>query len=77
VSPDLQPLLREVLLARSPELAALVDASVELERDSVDAILESLTAELVASGLGVGDEPNERGSQLERLIDEVNRCAFE
>src|SRR3954447_17726530 len=77
VSRDLRPLLVEVLQERAPELVPLVASSVELGRDSVAAILDSLAAELASSGLGPGDEPNERGLQLERLIDEVNRCGFE
>ena len=70
---ELRPLLEEVVRKRNRELAALV-LSGELGRLSAKDYGEirlSLGKELCETGLDQDDEPNERGREIEHLIDWV------
>jgi len=78
LDPQSEALLREVLDARaSPSVSSLKIKNIlggpRLSEEEVDAICQILTDELIRTGLGVDDEPNERGLRLERLLDHVNR----
>jgi hypothetical protein len=42
----------------------------------IDRILNVIADELVATGLDVDDEHNERGRQLEDVIDQINRLRW-
>ncbi len=66
----LQKLTRDVIHARAPEHASLVDqiGAQRLTLDDRDTMREILSDELVDTGLGPDDEPNERGLLIEAAI---------
>jgi hypothetical protein len=66
-------LLREAVERHAPELAPLLQ-SVEkrmLTEDERERLRAALSDELAASGLHENDEPNQRGLQIEDLIDRL------
>jgi len=67
-------LLEEVVRRHRPELlSSLSKIDFEtLSKDEALALMNAVTSELCASGLGPDDEPNERGYLLESLIDSLN-----
>ena len=70
-----QGLLEEVIRARAGDIPELQGISVRRDlTDSEVAILcHLLTQEFIASGLGPGDEPNDRGLRIEKILDDLNR----
>lgn len=71
--PKLADILREIISERRPDLIQAINASGPLSDEERDSLRQALTDELVASGLREDDEPNERGLQIEELIDRVGR----
>lgn len=71
MSPLLLDLLAEIIRKRSPRLESLLDKEVPLTTMDRETLSEILGAEFCETGLGVGDEPNRRGLQIEELIDRV------
>jgi hypothetical protein len=69
-------LIAEVLAKYHPEWVPAFRASgIETFNDEQRfAIRQSCTDELCASGLSADDEPNERGIQLEEIIDVLGRA---
>ena len=63
-------LTRAVLEARAPEHTRLVDlvGVRPLDDDERETLRGILSDELVETGLGSGDEPNDRGRHLEAAI---------
>ncbi len=70
---QLRPLLEEVVRKRNRELAGTVLAGEfgRLNTKDYEEIRLSLGKELAESGFGDDDEPNERGHEIESLIDWV------
>jgi hypothetical protein len=68
-------LLRDVIRNRCPELADRVESAdiSGLNREERQAIINALSNEFTASGVGKDGEPTQRGLQLEELLDLVNR----
>ncbi len=66
-------LLQEILANRRPDLAWLLhnEASQAMAQTDLEAMRETLVAELCETGLGPGDEPNERGLLIETLIGKL------
>ncbi|MGZ3595248.1 MAG: hypothetical protein ACXU9G_06275 [Syntrophales bacterium] len=66
-------LLREVLLKLRPPLLTMIDSIgiVPLTDNQREELRSVVADELVETGLGKDDEPNERGLLLEHLIDRV------
>jgi hypothetical protein len=66
-------LLREAIARQNADLLPLLEGLYEgsLSADELNELREAVAGEFLDSGLGPGDEPNERGLQLEDLIDEL------
>lgn len=66
----LEGLTRGVLQARAPELLRFLElvGTRSLTQDEREAMREVLSDEFVETGLGPGDEPNERGLLIEEAI---------
>ena len=64
-------LLREVLEKRAPELSSVLrdGARVVLHEDQKRTVQELVGDEFAETGLRADDEPNQRGLDLEKLID--------
>jgi hypothetical protein len=73
LSAKLSALLSEVLWKRDPSMIGIVASfqSAELTNDQREELRQILTDELMETGLGDDDEPNERGLLLEELIDKL------
>jgi len=71
---DLRVLLLEVVQARCPEHADAMHRIGQLSAEERLALQQAVADELVSSGLGESDEPNERGVRLEALIDAIGRA---
>jgi hypothetical protein len=73
LSGKLSALLSEVLWKRDPSMIGIVASfqSAELTNDQREELRQILTDELMETGLGDDDEPNERGLLLEELIDKL------
>jgi hypothetical protein len=73
LSAKLSALLSEVLWKRDPSMIGIVASfqSAELTNDQREELRQILTDELMDTGLGDDDEPNERGLLLEELIDKL------
>ena len=71
LSEDLFGLLREVLEGRAPELSTVLcgESQVVIREDQKRVIQELVGDEFAETGLRGDDEPNQRGLDLERLID--------
>jgi len=68
-------LLREIVSRRAPSAMREVDqlGVTKLSDDGREALREIVADELVECGLDVGDEPNQRGRELESVIDWLGR----
>lgn len=66
-------LLREVLLKQSPSLLKLMEiiGIVPLTNEQKEQLWEAIADELVTTGLGENDEPNERGVLLDDLVGRI------
>ena len=66
-------LLSEVLSKRNPSMMGIVASfqNVGLTDDQREELRQTLTDELIETGLREDDEPNERGLLLEELIDKL------
>jgi hypothetical protein len=63
-------LLRDVVIRRCPELLEVLGRTpLSVTLDESNAVRQALTDEFCATGLRPDHEPNERGLQLEELID--------
>jgi hypothetical protein len=72
LSGKLSALLSEVLWKRDPSMIGIVAfQSAVLTNDQREELRQILTDELMDTGLGDDDEPNERGLLLEELIDKL------
>jgi hypothetical protein len=72
LSAKLSALLSEVLWKRDPSMIGIVAfQSAVLTNDQREELRQILTDELMDTGLGDDDEPNERGLLLEELIDKL------
>jgi hypothetical protein len=73
LSAKLSALLSEVLWKRDPSMIGIVASfqSAVLTNDQREELRQILTDELMDTGLGDDDEPNERGLLLEELIDKL------
>jgi hypothetical protein len=73
LSAKLSALLSEVLWKRDPSMIGIVASfqSAEITNDQREELRQILTDELMETGLGDDDEPNERGLLLEELIDKL------
>jgi hypothetical protein len=68
-------LLREILRHGEPlrdDLLIAAEAST-LSREQREELCGLINGEFLRTGLGVDDEPNARGVELEALLDTVNR----
>ncbi len=66
-------LLRQIVSKHEPDLLRLVGSigSVPLTTEERESLREIVARELVETGLGPNDEPNDRGLLLEDLIDQL------
>ena len=73
--PSSHRLLRESVLNHRPECLTVVDHLDErpLPEPAREELRDAVVAELCATGLDENDEPNQRGYELERLIDLLGR----
>lgn len=63
-------LIRETLETRAPDRIGLLDRlGSRIDEVTRESLRELLADELVASGLGPDDEPNEQGILIEAAID--------
>ena len=62
-------LLRNVVAARQPELLTLIDNLEGLSNKEIDKLTSLIGDEFMETGLREDSEPNERGLQLEEVID--------
>jgi|SRR5713101_8064802 len=71
----LENLLREVIIKYQPNLVGFLDApqTVAVTAQQLRDLRESIGYELCDTGLNEDDQPNERGFQLEELIDWLGR----
>ncbi len=67
--------LRQVVNGRRPDLLPLVDSMTrrQLTEAEREELRQTIADELTATGLGPGDEPNDRGLVLESVIDWLGR----
>ena len=70
---ELRALLLEVVQTHCPEHSVAVERIGRLSPEERLALQQATADELVATGLGEGDEPNQRGTRLEALIDVLGR----
>lgn len=68
-------LLQQVVKTYCPQLLSRTESSgvSGLSREERDMIIDALSNEFVATGIGENSEPNQRGLELEGLLDLVNR----
>jgi hypothetical protein len=71
---DLRALLLEVAQARCSKYIDAIDRIDQLSPEERLALQQAVADELVSTGLGKNDEPNERGVRLEALIDAIGRA---
>jgi len=71
---NLRVLLLEVVQARCPKYIDAMHRIDQLSPDERLALQQTVADELVSTGLGKNDEPNERGVMLEALIDAIGRA---
>lgn len=71
---ELNALLEDVVRKQRPDLIGLLPKaeSGALTQNEKRALIDAVSSEFTASGLGSGDEPNERGHLLESLLDRLN-----
>jgi hypothetical protein len=62
-------LLRNVVAARQPELLPLIDKLDGLSDSEINKLTSLIGDEFMETGLREDSEPNERGLQLEEVID--------
>lgn len=62
-------LLYNVVAARRPELLPLIDKIESLSEAEINQLTDVVGLEFMESGLQEDSEPNERGMQLEEVID--------
>ena len=74
MTPDLRALLLEVVQARCSKYIDAMDRIGQLSPEERLALQQAVADELVSTGLGKNDEPNERGVRLEALIDAIGRA---
>jgi hypothetical protein len=69
-------LLKEVVTKRCPQLLAHVESGdlAGLAHAERQTVMNALSDEFTASGIGKDWEPTQRGLQLEELLDIVNRA---
>ena len=69
----LSALLSEVVWKRNPDMIGIVASfqNVGLTETQREELRQTLTDELIDTGLRENDEPNERGLLLEELIDKL------
>jgi hypothetical protein len=74
LTPEMRLLLEEVVCNQQPSFTLRLDNVYQgtLTDDERRIILDALSKEFCATGLGPDDEPNARGIQLESLIDLIN-----
>ncbi len=74
LKPDQLQLLREIISARCPSLLNRVDTAnlSELSREERQVIVSALGNEFASSGVGDNSDINQRGFQIEELIDFIN-----
>jgi hypothetical protein len=70
---EMSALLSEVLWKRNPSMMGIVASfqNVGLTDDQREELRQTLTDELIETGLCEDDEPNKRGLLLEELIDKL------
>jgi hypothetical protein len=70
---DYAQLLRDAVDEHAPELAPLLAklGVVPLSEDEREALRGALADELASTGMTAQDEPNERGFQIEDIIDRL------
>ena len=71
---DLRVLLLEVVQARCSKYIDAMHRIDQLSPEERLALQQAVADELVSTGLGKNDEPNERGVRLEALIDAIGRA---
>ena len=71
---ELKALLQDVVRKQRPDLIGSLPKaeSGALTANEKRAFINAVSREFTASGLGSGDEPNERGLLLESLLDRLN-----
>jgi len=74
LTPQLIDLLEDAVRKQRPTLAPLLAKlkADALSEDERRALIDVISSEFCASGLGADDEPNERGLLLETLLDRLN-----
>ena len=74
LSTDSVRLLSKCLLEHRPNLIWIINSekSIEINNELGDELREAVSDELLSKGLN-GDEPNEYGLRLEKLIDDIGR----
>jgi hypothetical protein len=70
---EFDALLRQVVERHCPEHLSKLAKLGELSDSERLALQQAVADELLATGLGDDDEPNERGLSLESLIDFLGR----
>jgi hypothetical protein len=67
-------LLREVAAKHGIDVSSLTgdDRTWHLTPDVRKALMDAISAEFAATGLKPDSEPNDRGLQLEELLDRIN-----
>lgn len=70
----MKALLEDVVRKHRPDLIGSLPRaeSGALAENEKRALINAVLSEFTASGLGAGDEPNERGLLLESLLDRLN-----
>jgi hypothetical protein len=75
----LEELLAEVLEKYLPGARGSISELTRgvIDRAGRERIAHAIARELIDTGLGPNDEPTDRGVELERLLDEINRPNLE
>jgi hypothetical protein len=73
--PHRKELLRQAVCQHDPALGSRLDTlgSVALTEEEREALRKTVLQELLATGLDDADEPNERGLDLEAVVDDLGR----
>jgi len=74
MTPELRALLLEVVKVRCSKYVDAMDRIDQLSPQERLVLQQAIADELVSTGLGKNDEPNERGVRLEALIDAIGRA---
>lgn len=79
LSPASLALLTEILGRRAPHLLAVIDGrrSLDFPLDVLKEIETAIDTEFTTNGLKADGEPNQRGIELEQLLDEVMRWVWQ